>query len=129
MGLAGSLLFVSRAKDTARPQRIAVEESRLGISLLFGSAVVHGLRTVLPVSLTMAADWVPTVVEVGQAVVAAETRATGLHWAFAPMAEIACDPRWGRMIEGTGEDPFLGSPWRRRRCAVSMATALVRRAG
>lgn len=108
-GRAGSLLFVCKAEEIDRLQRIAVEESRLGIPLLFGFDVIHGLRTVLPVPLAMAASWDPAVAEAGQAVAAAEARAIGLHWTFAPMVDIARDPRWGRMIEGAGEDPCLGS--------------------
>ncbi len=88
---------------------IAVEETRLKIPVLFGYDVIHGLRTVLPVPIAMAATWDPDIVERGQAVAAAEARAIGLHWAFAPMVDIARDPRWGRMIEGAGEDPYLGS--------------------
>lgn len=108
-GRAGSLLFVSKAEEIDRLQRVAVEESRLGIPLLFGYDVIHGLRTILPVPLAVAASWDPAVAEEGQAVAAAEARAIGLHWTFAPMVDITRDPRWGRMIEGAGEDPVLGS--------------------
>jgi beta-glucosidase len=108
-GRAGSLLFVSDAEEIDRLQHIAVEESRLGIPLLFGFDVIHGFRTALPVPLALAASWDPEVAEQCQAVAAREARAIGLHWAFAPMVDIARDPRWGRMIEGAGEDPFLGS--------------------
>jgi len=108
-GRAGSLLFVSKAEEIDRLQRIAVEQSRLGIPLLFGYDVIHGLRTILPVPLAVAASWDPAVAEEGQAVAAAEARAIGLHWTFAPMVDITRDPRWGRMIEGAGEDPVLGS--------------------
>ena len=108
-GRAGALLFVSKADEIDRLQRIAVEESRLGIPLLFGFDVIHGLRTILPVPLALAASWDPSVAEAGQAVAAAEARAIGLHWTFAPMVDIARDARWGRMIEGAGEDPVLGA--------------------
>ena len=108
-GRAGSLLFVSKAEEIDRLQRIAVNETRLGIPLLFGFDVIHGMKTVMPVPLALAASFDPAVAEAGQAVAAAEARAIGLHWAFAPMVDIARDPRWGRMIEGAGEDPFLGS--------------------
>ena len=108
-GRAGSLLFVADPVEINRLQRIAVEETRLRIPVLFGYDVIHGLRTVMPVPIAMAASWDPAVVERGQAVAAAEARAIGLHWAFAPMVDIARDPRWGRMIEGAGEDPYLGS--------------------
>ena len=108
-GRAGSLLFVSDAAEIDRLQHIAVEESRLGIPLLFGYDVIHGFRTAMPVPLALAASWDPALAEECQAVAAAEARAIGLHWTFAPMVDIARDPRWGRMIEGAGEDPFLGA--------------------
>ena len=108
-GRAGSLLFVSEADEIDRLQRIAVEETRLGIPVLFAFDVIHGFKTVMPVPLAMAASWDPSVAEEGQAVAAKEARAIGLHWAFAPMVDIARDARWGRMIEGAGEDPCLGA--------------------
>jgi beta-glucosidase len=108
-GRAGSLLFVADPVEINRLQHIAVEETRLKIPVLFGYDVIHGLRTILPVPIALAATWDPAIVERGQAVAAAEARAIGLHWAFAPMVDIARDPRWGRMIEGAGEDPYLGS--------------------
>jgi beta-glucosidase len=108
-GQAGSLLFVAEARETNRLQRIAVEESRLGIPLLFGFDVIHGLRTIAPVSLGMAASWDPLLYERVQAMAAREARAVGIHWTFAPMVDIARDPRWGRIVEGAGEDPYLGA--------------------
>src|SRR3954452_6042530 len=108
-GGAGSLLFVTDPAQINRLQRLAVEGGRLGIPLLFGFDVIHGLRTILPVPIAMAASWDPETIERGQAVAAREARAVGIHWAFAPMVDIARDPRWGRMIEGAGEDPFLGA--------------------
>ncbi|SMY06956.1 beta-glucosidase BglX [Flavimaricola marinus] len=108
-GRAGSLLFVAEADEIDRLQRIAVEESRLGIPVLFGYDVIHGFRTAMPVPLALAASWDPQLAEDCQAVAAKEARSIGLHWAFAPMVDIARDPRWGRMIEGAGEDPYLGS--------------------
>ncbi|HEX4204377.1 MAG TPA: glycoside hydrolase family 3 N-terminal domain-containing protein [Ktedonobacteraceae bacterium] len=108
-GRAGSLLFVSDPAETNRLQHIAVEESRLGIPLLFGFDVIHGLRTIFPVPLGLAASWDPALVEQVQAIAAREARAVGIHWAFAPMVDIARDPRWGRMVEGAGEDPYLGA--------------------
>ena len=92
-----------------RLQRLAVEGNRLGIPLLFGFDVIHGLRTILPVPIAMAASWDPETIERGQAVAAREARAVGIHWTFAPMVDIARDPRWGRIIEGAGEDPYLGA--------------------
>src|SRR5919202_268781 len=108
-GRVGSLLFVSDSRETNRLQRIAVEESRLGIPLLFGFDVIHGLRTIFPVPLGLAASWDPELAERVQAVAAREARAAGIHWAFAPMVDIARDPRWGRIVEGAGEDPCLGA--------------------
>jgi len=108
-GRAGSLLFVTDPAETNRLQRLAIEKSRLKIPLLFGFDVVHGLHTIFPVPLGMAASWDPALVEQAQGVAAAESRAVGVHWAFAPMLDIARDPRWGRIVEGAGEDPFLGS--------------------
>ena len=108
-GRAGSLLFVTDPEDINRLQRIAVEQTRLGIPLLFGFDIIHGFHTVMPVPIAMAASWDPELVEQGQTVAATEARAIGLHWAFAPMVDIARDPRWGRLIESAGEDPYLGA--------------------
>ncbi len=108
-GRAGSLLFVADPRETNRLQHLAVEESRLGIPLLFGFDVIHGLRTIFPVPLAMAASWDPALVEQVQTAAAREARAAGIHWAFAPMVDIARDPRWGRIVEGAGEDPYLGA--------------------
>ncbi|MFL5592538.1 MAG: glycoside hydrolase family 3 N-terminal domain-containing protein [Ktedonobacteraceae bacterium] len=108
-GRAGSLLFVADPREANRLQRIAVEESRLGIPLLFGFDVIHGLRTIFPVPLGLAASWDPQLAEQVQATAAREARAVGIHWAFAPMVDIARDPRWGRIVEGAGEDPYLGA--------------------
>lgn len=108
-GRVGAVLFIRDPAEIARLQRIAVEETRLGIPLLFALDVIHGLRTIFPVPIAMAASWDPAAIEAGQAVAAAEARAVGIHWTFAPMVDIARDPRWGRMIEGAGEDPYLGS--------------------
>jgi beta-glucosidase len=108
-GEVGSLLFVTDPAEINRLQRLAVEGNRLGIPALFGYDVIHGLRTILPVPIAMAASWDPDTIERGQAVAAGEARAVGIHWAFAPMADIARDPRWGRIVEGAGEDPFLGA--------------------
>jgi beta-glucosidase len=108
-GEAGSLLFVTDPAEINRLQRLAVEGNRHGIPVLFGYDVVHGLRTVFPVPIAMAASWDPDAIERGQAVAAREARAAGIHWAFAPMVDIARDPRWGRIVEGAGEDPYLGA--------------------
>ena len=108
-GAVGSLLFVTDPAEINRLQRLAVEGNRLGIPALFGFDVIHGLRTILPVPIAMAASWDPETIEAGQAVAAREARAVGIHWTFAPMVDIARDPRWGRIIEGAGEDPYLGA--------------------
>jgi beta-glucosidase len=108
-GGAGSLLFLTDPADINRLQRLAIEGNRLGIPALFGFDVIHGLRTIFPVPIAMAASWDPETIERGQAVAAREARAVGIHWAFAPMVDIARDPRWGRIIEGAGEDPYLGA--------------------
>jgi beta-glucosidase len=108
-GEVGSLLFVTDPIEINRLQRLAVEGNRHGIPALFGFDVIHGLRTVLPVPIAMAASWDPETIERGQAVAAREARAVGIAWTFAPMVDIARDPRWGRIIEGAGEDPHLGA--------------------
>ncbi len=108
-GVVGSLLFVRRASETNRLQRLAIEGNRLGIPALFGFDVIHGLRTIMPVPIAMAASWDPATIERGQAVAAREARAVGIHWTFAPMCDVTRDPRWGRIIEGAGEDPVLGA--------------------
>ncbi|WP_433519574.1 glycoside hydrolase family 3 N-terminal domain-containing protein [Nonomuraea sp. CA-143628] len=108
-GRAGSALFAKDAETTNRLQRIAVEESRLGIPMIFGFDVIHGLRTIFPTPIAMAASWSPELLEQAQSVAAREARSVGIHWTFAPMVDIARDPRWGRIVEGAGEDPTLGA--------------------
>ncbi len=108
-GGAGSVLFVKDAAVLNRLQRIAIEGTRHGIPLLFGFDVVHGLRTIFPAPIAQAASWDPEGISAGNAVAAREARAVGIHWTFAPMVDIARDPRWGRIFEGAGEDPYLGS--------------------
>src|SRR3954452_14193735 len=108
-GQVGSLLFRTDPVEINRLQREVIEGNRHDIPALFGFDVIHGLRTIFPVPIGMAASWDPAVIERGQAVAAREARAVGIHWTFAPMVDIARDPRWGRMVEGAGEDPFLGA--------------------
>jgi beta-glucosidase len=108
-GEVGSLLFATDPSEINRLQRLTVEGHRLGVPALFGFDVIHGLRTILPVPIALAASWDPGTIERAQAVAAREARAVGIHWTFAPMVDVARDPRWGRMIEGAGEDPFLGA--------------------
>jgi beta-glucosidase len=107
-GEVGSYLHVAGAEPLRELQRVAVEESRLGIPLLFAMDVVHGYRTIFPVPLAMAATWDPADAESHARIAAREASAAGLHWTFAPMVDVARDPRWGRIVEGAGEDPFLG---------------------
>lgn len=114
-GLLGSTLNVRGAQRTNELQRIAVTESRLKIPLIFGFDVIHGYRTVFPIPLGEAASWDPTAAERSASIAAAEARAAGVHWTFAPMVDIARDPRWGRIAEGSGEDPYLGSAMARAR--------------
>ena len=108
-GEVGSLLLVTDPAEVNRLQRLAVAGSRHGIPVVFGFDVIHGLRTIFPVPIAMAASWDPETIEHGQAVAAREARAAGIGWAFAPMVDIARDPRWGRIVEGAGEDPYLAS--------------------
>lgn len=103
------MLNVFGAKETHALQRIAVEESRAKIPLLFGLDVIHGFKTTFPIPLAEAATWDPAAVELSARISAREAAAAGIHWTFAPMVDIARDPRWGRIAEGSGEDPYLGS--------------------
>ena len=108
--LAGNVTEgIVAVEDLNELQRVAVEESRLGIPLLHGRDVIHGHRTVFPIPLAMAASWDPALVEEAFAISAREAASAGVHWTFTPMLDIARDPRWGRIIEGFGEDPYLGS--------------------
>ena len=116
-GGAGSVLWLNNTQRFNKLQKIAVEESPSKIPLLFALDVIHGYRTIFPVPLAMASSWDPAVAEQAQAVAAREARAAGLHWTFGPMLDIARDARWGRIVEGAGEDPYLGS---------AMASAQVR---
>jgi beta-glucosidase len=108
-GLLGSTLNVRGVKRTTDLQRVAMNESRLKIPLLFAYDVIHGYRTVFPVPLGEAASWDPQGAERAASIAAAESAAAGVRWTFAPMVDIARDPRWGRIVEGSGEDTFLGS--------------------
>src|SRR5262252_4547980 len=108
-GEIGSLLFVTDPATINRFQKVAVTESRLKIPLIFGFDVIHGFHTIFPVPIGMAASWDPKMIEGAQTIAAREARSVGIDWAFAPMVDIARDPRWGRMVEGAGADPFLGA--------------------
>ena len=108
-GRFGSLLNYLGADKVNEAQRIAVEESRLGIPLLIGRDVIHGYRTIFPIPLGMAASWNPEAVKQAFRIAATEASTQGINWAFAPMIDITWDPRWGRIAEGCGEDPYLAS--------------------
>ena len=108
-GEVGSMLNVVGAEQTNHYQHIAMEKSRLHIPIIFGLDVIHGHRTTFPVPLAIAASWDPAAAETVARVAAEESRADGITWVFSPMVDIARDPRWGRIIESNGEDPFLSS--------------------
>jgi beta-glucosidase len=114
-GLLGSTLNVRGVARTNQLQHVAVEESRLKIPVLFGFDVIHGYRTIFPVPLGEASSWDPAAAERSASIAAAEARAAGVHWTFAPMLDIARDARWGRIVEGAGEDTFLGMAMARAR--------------
>jgi beta-glucosidase len=116
-GQIGALFNISTARETNAYQHIAVEKSRLHIPVVFGLDVIHGFRTEFPIPLALASTWDPELVEQAARVAAREASATGIRWTFSPMVDIARDARWGRMAEGAGEDPYLGS---------AMAAAYVR---
>jgi beta-glucosidase len=107
-GKIGSLLNVTGVDHTRQLQQIALE-SRLGIPLLFGQDIIHGYRTIFPIPLGEAASWNLNAIELSARIAAIEASAAGVHWTFAPMVDIARDPRWGRVMEGAGEDPYLGA--------------------
>lgn len=115
-GRCGSLLNFFGARQVNEIQRIAVEESRLGIPLIIGRDVIHGYRTVFPIPLGMAASWNPEIVKKAFRISAIEASTQGIKWTFAPMIDITWDPRWGRIAESCGEDPYLAS---------TLATAMV----
>jgi beta-glucosidase len=108
-GLVGGLFNLDGAEAARDIQRVAVEESRLRIPLLLGLDVIHGYRTIFPIPLAEASSWDPELAEATARAAGREARAAGVNWTFAPMVDIARDPRWGRIAEGSGEDPYLGS--------------------
>jgi beta-glucosidase len=108
-GRWGSFLNAGSPADRAEAQRIARHESRLGIPLLFGRDVIHGYRTIFPIPLGQAASWDPELIERAARIAASEAAREGIRWAFAPMLDVARDPRWGRIAESPGEDPYLGA--------------------
>jgi beta-glucosidase len=106
---AGSVLWVTEPKEINRWQHLAVDKSRLHIPILFGLDVIHGYQTIFPAPIAFASSWDTKMVEASQTVAAREARAAGIAWTFGPMVDIARDARWGRMVEGAGEDPYLGA--------------------
>ncbi len=108
-GRCGSLLNAYTADFTREVQRIAVEETRLGIPILFGYDVIHGFRTIFPINLGMSCSWDIDAIEESARIAAEEAAAAGLQWTYSPMCDISVEPRWGRISEGSGEDPYLGS--------------------
>jgi beta-glucosidase len=107
-GMLGSMLNVTGVEHTRTLQEIAMQ-SRLKIPLLFGQDIIHGYRTIFPVPLAEASSWDTAAIQLSARIAATEASAAGVHWTFAPMVDIARDPRWGRVMEGAGEDPYLGS--------------------
>ncbi len=114
-GLLGSTLNVRGAQRTNQLQHVAMNDSRLKIPVLFGFDVIHGYRTIFPIPLAEASSWDPASAERSTSIAAQEARDSGVRWTFAPMLDIARDPRWGRITEGAGEDPFLGAAFARAR--------------
>ncbi len=108
-GKVGSILNLIGAARVNELQRVAVEESRLGIPLIIGRDVIHGYRTIMPIPLGLAASWNPVITEEAMAVAAKEAAADGIHWTFAPMIDVSRDPRWGRIAESCGEDTYLSA--------------------
>ena len=108
-GSVGSMLNVRGVKDVMAVQKIAVEETRLGIPLIIGFDVIHGYKTISPIPIAEAASWDLEAIQKSAQMAALESSAAGINWTFAPMVDISRDARWGRVMEGAGEDPFLGS--------------------
>ncbi len=108
-GLVGSMLNIKGVKNVKALQKIAVEETRLGIPLIFGFDVIHGLKTISPIPLAESASWDLEAIKKSAAIAAEESASVGINWTFAPMIDISRDARWGRVMEGAGEDPYLGS--------------------
>ena len=108
-GCVGSFLNIKDPKELNRLQKIAVEESRLGIPLIFGFDIIHGCRIIFPENLAASCSWNIEAIERSAQIAAAESAALGIHWTFSPMCDISADPRWSRVSEGAGEDPYLGA--------------------
>jgi len=108
-GLVGSMLNIKGAENVRKMQELVVNETRLGIPLIFGFDVIHGQKTLSPIPLAEAASWDLEAIEKSARMAAIEASAIGINWTFAPMVDISRDARWGRVMEGAGEDPYLGS--------------------
>lgn len=108
-GRVGSMFNITGVENVRKIQKIVVENSRLGIPLIFGYDVIHGYKTISPIPLAEAASWDLKAIEHSARIAAIEASAVGLNWSFGPMVDISRDPRWGRVMEGAGEDPYLGS--------------------
>jgi len=124
-GRVGSLLGITDVQEINRLQKVAVEESRLGIPLLIGNDVIHGYRTIFPIPLAESCTWDPGLIEQASRIAANEAAACGTDWTFAPMVDICRNPRWGRIAEGAGEDPFLGAAMTRARVRGFQSSDLV----
>ena len=109
LGEVGSFLSSKTTEELNKMQKIAVEESRLGIPLIFGYDIIHGCRVIFPENLGMSCMWDIAAVEQYARIAAEESAAFGYHWTFSPMCDVSAEPRWGRVSEGAGEDPFLGA--------------------
>ena len=108
-GQVGSFLFITDPVEINRLQHVSVDQTRLHIPLIFGYDVIHGFRTIYPIPLAIASSWDPAEAQHAQSMAAREASSVGIKWTFAPMVDVARDPRWGRIMEGAGEDPYLGS--------------------
>ena len=117
LGQVGGVMNEVNPTAIRNLQSAAVNHSRLGIPLLFGFDVIHGFKTIFPIPLALSCTWNPAAIEQSAHLAAAEATAAGVNWTFSPMVDICRDPRWGRISEGAGEDPYLGA---------QMARAMVR---
>lgn len=108
-GRVGSMLNVTSVKRVRAAQKVAVENSRLKIPMVFGFDVIHGYQTMMPIPLAESCSWNLALMEQSAAVAADEASAAGINWTFAPMVDVGRDARWGRVMEGAGEDPYLGA--------------------
>lgn len=108
-GEVGSILNIRTPEEIERMQRLAVDSSRLGIPILFGHDIIHGCKVIFPINLACACTWDPEAVKESARIAGAEAAAMGVAWTFSPMCDVSADPRWGRVSEGSGEDPYLGA--------------------